>query len=57
MTRNTMLTAIAVTGALGYGIALGLAKATTRAEQVEEDQYCRTTSSAPVRGRADTSVS
>ena len=47
MTKNTVLTAIAVTGALGYGIALGLARATTYAEKVEEDRYCHTPPTAP----------
>jgi len=49
MNRNTLLTGIAVTSALGYGIALGLAKATKYAEGVEEDQYCRTPPWDPAR--------
>ena len=32
---------IAATGALGYGIGLGLARATQYAEEVEEDEFCR----------------
>ncbi len=49
--RGLLLTAgVAVTGALGYGIAVGLARATEYAEKVEEDAYCHPTD---VRARAD----
>jgi hypothetical protein len=42
-TRNVLLTAgLAVTGVLGYGIAVGLARATEYAEKVEKDEYCAT---------------
>lgn len=41
MTRTMLLTGAAVTGAVGYGLALGLARAATYAERVEEDEYCR----------------
>jgi outer membrane lipoprotein SlyB len=36
-----MAAGAAATGVLGYGIALGLARATQYAEQVEEDEYCQ----------------
>ena len=40
-TRNRLVVGCAaVSGVLGYGIALGLARATEYAEQVEEDEYC-----------------
>jgi len=40
-TRNVLVAACAaVSGVLGYGIAVGLARATAYAEQVEEDEYC-----------------
>lgn len=40
-TRNVLVAAgAAVSGLLGYGIALGLARATEYAEKLEEDEYC-----------------
>jgi hypothetical protein len=42
-TRNRLVAAsAAVSGVLGYGIARALARATEYAEDVEEQQYCRT---------------
>ena len=40
MTKIVFLSGVAVTGAVGYAIAVGLAKAAVYAEVVEEDQYC-----------------
>ena len=40
MTKTVFLSGVAVTGAVGYAIAVGLAKAAVYAEVVEEDQYC-----------------
>ena len=40
MTKTFFLCGVAVTGAVGYAIAVGLAKAAVYAEVVEEDQYC-----------------
>ncbi len=39
-TRLLVAAGAAVTGVLGYGIAVGLARASRYAEQVEEDEYC-----------------
>lgn len=39
MTKIVFLSGVAVTGAVGYAIAVGLAKAAVYAEVVEEDQY------------------
>jgi len=47
-TRNIITAAgAALVGVLGYGIALGLARATEYAEKVEEDEYCRSTDVSP----------
>ena len=40
MTKIVFLSGVAVTGAVGYAIAVALAKAAEYAEVVEEDQYC-----------------
>ena len=46
-TRLLVAAGAAVSGVLGYGIALGLARATRYAEQVEEDEYCHPTDLLP----------
>lgn len=43
-TRNLVTAACAaLIGGLGYAIALGLARATEYAEELEEDEYCHPT--------------
>jgi uncharacterized membrane protein len=41
MNKSILLAGAAVTGAVGYGLGVGLARVTTYAERLEEDQYCR----------------
>jgi hypothetical protein len=41
MTKNVILTGVGVAGLIGYGLALGLARAATYAEKAEEADYCR----------------
>lgn len=49
-TRNLITAACAaLIGGLGYAIALGLARATEHAEELEEDAYCHPTAPSPAR--------
>lgn len=40
LTAGPAVAGVALTGAVGWAIALGLARAATYAERVEEDQFC-----------------
>ena len=42
MKTSTVLTGTAIAAAVGYAIADGLARACSYAEEVENDEFCRT---------------